>query len=199
MRIAFISPLILLAALAAHTVVAQAPDNAAEQPSNRATDDRALIANALSAAPTSIAAIATVRSPDGRVLRQGTSDWVCMPDMPEVPNNTPMCLDGPWRAMIDAWMNKRTPTVSKMGFGYMLQGDLPVSNTDPFAKSPTSTNQWIQHGAPHIMVLVPDPKLLDSLPTDPSNGGPFVMWKGTPYAHLMLPAVRVEKQGGGRR
>ncbi len=23
--------------------------------------------------------------------------------------------------------------------------------------------------------------------TDPHNGGPYVMWKGTPYAHLMVP------------
>ena len=22
---------------------------------------------------------------------------------------------------------------------------------------------------------------------DPDNGGPYVMWKGTPYAHLMVP------------
>ena len=28
---------------------------------------------------------------------------------------------------------------------------------------------------------------LDSLPTDPKNGGPWVMFKGTPYAHIMVP------------
>ena len=22
---------------------------------------------------------------------------------------------------------------------------------------------------------------------DPENGGPYVMWKGTPYAHIMVP------------
>jgi hypothetical protein len=37
------------------------------------------------------------------------------------------------------------------------------------------------------MLLLPDPALLDSYPTDPKNGGPYVMWKGTPYAHLMVP------------
>jgi hypothetical protein len=80
-----------------------------------------------------------------------------------------------------------------MGFAYMLQGDLPVSNTDPFATAPTPTNQWIQTGGPHIMVLVPDPKLLEGISTDPENGGPFVMWKGTPYAHLMIPTVPRER------
>jgi len=24
-------------------------------------------------------------------------------------------------------------------------------------------------------------------PTDPKSGGPWVMWKGTPYAHVMVP------------
>ena len=32
-----------------------------------------------------------------------------MPDMPDVPNDIPMCLDAPWRALIDAWMNKKQP------------------------------------------------------------------------------------------
>jgi hypothetical protein len=40
---------------------------------------------------------------------------------------------------------------------------------------------------PHLMVLFPDPKLLEAYSTDPGSGGPWVMWKGTPYAHLMVP------------
>ena len=158
-----------------------------------AAADRALIANALSAAPASIAATATVVGHDQRVLRKGTSDWVCMPDMPDVPNDTPMCLDAPWRSLIDAWMHKKLPTVNAVGFGYMLQGDMPVSNTDPFATAPSATNQWIPDGAPHVMMVLPDASLLNGLPTDPSNGGPFVMWKGTPYAHVMIPTSKRPK------
>ena len=157
------------------------------------TSDQALIANALSAAPAAIAKGATVMAHDGRVLRRGTTDWVCMPDMSDAPNDTPMCLDAEWRAFIDAWMNKRTPSVTRMAFGYMLQGDLPVSNVDPFAKEPTATNQWLQTGEPHVMVLVPDAKLLETISADPANGGPFVMWKGTPYVHLMIPTTAAPK------
>lgn len=164
--------------------------HSASQDGHSSAADAALIANALSAAPAAVAAAATVVGHDGRTLKKGTSDWVCMPDMPNVPNDTPMCLDAPWRAFIDSWMNKRPPTVTQVGFGYMLQGDMPVSNTDPFAQSPTSTNQWIADGAPHVMILLPDARLLDALPSDPASGGPFVMWKGTPYAHVMVPAVR---------
>ena len=184
----------LLATLAAASLPAQAPGSASDHPQHSPpADDQALIANALSAAPPSLASTASVQTMDGRTLRKGTSDWVCMPDIPDVPNNTPMCLDAEWRGVIDAWMHKRPPRITKMGFGYMLQGDLTVSNTDPFATAPTTTNQWIQDGFPHIMVVVPDPKLLDTVPTDPTNGGPFVMWKGTPYAHIMIPTAPRER------
>ncbi len=191
MRRTLLSNTILLAGLSGVISATAAGQTAApvHHAANGPLSDAALIANALSAAPASVAAGAGVIGHDGRVLRQGTSDWVCMPDMPNVPNNTPMCLDAPWRALIDAWINKRGLTVTEVGFGYMLQDDLPVSNTDPFATAPTPTNQWIQHGAPHVMVLLPDQRLLEGLPTDPKSGGPFVMWKGTPYAHLMLPGT----------
>ncbi len=151
--------------------------------------DEKLIANALSAAPLSIARTASVMNHDGRLLRKGTSDWVCMPDMPDVPSNTPMCLDAPWRSFIDAWMKQQKPTVTAVGFGYMLQGDMPVSNTDPFAKAPTATNEWIANGVPHVMLLLPDAKQLQGVSGDSNNGGPWVMWRGTAWAHVMIPTA----------
>lgn len=149
----------------------------------------ALIRSAQSAAPAAVAERATVVDHHGMVLRQGSSGWVCMPDMPDVPNESPMCLDEPWREVIDAWMNRRQPKISRVGISYMLQGDMPVSNTDPFATGPAAGNQWIQEGKPHIMVVLPDPAALEGLPTDPQDGGPWVMWKGTPYAHIMIPTI----------
>ena len=189
MRFPVLSTSVLMAVMAS-TGAAQATSSAAHQSGTTSANDTALIANALGAAPPSVGAGATVMGHDGRMLRRGTTDWVCMPDLPDVPNDTPMCLDASWRAFIDAWMKKQPPTVTRIGFGYMLQGDMPVSNTDPFATAPSAENQWIADGAPHVMILLPDARLLDSLPTDPTNGGPFVMWKGTPYAHVMVPTTR---------
>jgi hypothetical protein len=77
----------------------------------------------------------------------------------------------------------------------MLQEDMPVSNIDPFASSPTRTNEWLANSGAHVMLLVPDVRSLDGLPTNPHNGGPWVMWKGTPYAHLMIP---MERAASGR-
>ena len=52
----------------------------------------------------------------------------------------------------------------------------------------TPDNHWSLHG-PHMMILVPDTKALAGISTDPKNGGPYVMWAGTPYAHIMAPTA----------
>ncbi|MBA2670307.1 MAG: hypothetical protein H0U67_08060 [Gemmatimonadetes bacterium] len=159
----------------------------AQQPA--APDTNQLIANALSAAPPSIAAAAKVMLMDGTELRRGTNGWTCFPDDADVPNNSPMCLDAAWLDFFEAYMHRRTPTGHGVGIGYMLQGDMPVSNIDPFATGPTPDNEWLQDGVPHIMLIVSDTRQLESLSQDPHNGGPWIMWKDTPYAHVMVPTV----------
>lgn len=165
----------------ASTLSAQAP-----APSQ---NRQALIENAMSAAHPALATGATIVDHHQNVLREGTNGWVCLPDMDNVPNNSPMCLDAQWLGWMDAYVNRRQPSVTAIGFGYMLQDDMPVSNIDPFAEGPTPNNQWLQNAGPHIMIIVPSAALLDALPTDPDNGGPWVMWKGTPYAHIMVPTL----------
>ncbi len=97
-----------------------------------------------------------------------------------------MCLDKTWTAWADAWTNKKAFKADQVGIGYMLVGDAGSSNVDPYADGPTSKNQWVVEG-PHTMVIVPDPAQLEGLSTDPNNGGAYVMWKGTPYVHVMVP------------
>ncbi len=99
-----------------------------------------------------------------------------------------MCLDEPWMAWADSWMNKKPFLADKVGTGYMLAGDGGASNIDPFAEGPTDDNEWVVSG-PHLMTIVPDPAALEGIPTDPTYGGPFVMWKGTDYAHIMVPTA----------
>jgi hypothetical protein len=159
-----------------------------------AAGDEAIVANALSAAPAPVARGATVVALDGRVLRKGATKWVCMPDMPDLPFNSPMCLDEPWNELIDAWMHHRAPKVTRIGVGYMLQGDFPVSNVDPYAKAPTSTNEWVAEGTPHVMMVFPDARQLEGFSTDSKSGDPYVMWRGTPYAHVMIPTLPPPKQ-----
>ena len=150
------------------------------------------IAMAMSAGPEAITSGATiVQFGEGGAmteLRAGTNGWTCLPDDPNTPGDDPMCLDAAWQQFIEAYTKRETPQVSAVGIAYMLQGGRVPSNTDPFATEPAPGESWIED-PPHIMIVVPDPSTLDALPTDPNHGGPYVMWKGTPYAHLMVPVV----------
>lgn len=152
-----------------------------------AADSQAMIDEAMSAAPDEIAQGAVVMDWEGNVLQEGGNGYTCFPSPPDT-GAGPMCLDEPWLAWADAWMNKKPFQASRVGTAYMLAGDGGASNIDPFATEETADNQWIVEG-PHLMVLVPDPAALDGVPTDPQSGGPYVMWKGTPYAHIMVPTT----------
>lgn len=155
-------------------------------------DKDVLIRDALSAAPPAIASTATVMTMDNKVLKQGTGSYVCMPtDADELAKGLrePMCLDKVWVAWADAWMNKKPFKATGTGIAYMLAGDAGASNIDPYATAATPDNQWVVEG-PHIMVIVADPAQLAGLPTDPNSGGAYVMWKGTPYAHIMVPVAQ---------
>lgn len=158
-----------------------------------AQSDEAKISNAVSSAIPSITENATIMDwpsePGGelRVIREGTNGWTCLPDMPSTPGNDPMCLDDPWLTWADAWMNKQDVNISTMGFGYMLQENTAESNVDPYPEGPTEDNEWMPEGVPHVMIIVPDNEVLSGLSTDPNNGGPWVMWRGTPYVHIMVP------------
>lgn len=173
------------------------PGPASAQPAPSTDGDvREMVRSALSAAPRSVTDDATVvtrtmppSNPDGEaaVLREGANGWVCMPDNPEVPGDSPACLDAPWREFLDALLDgSEPPRPASLGIGYMLRGDFPVSNRDPAATEPAPGNEWIADSGPHLMLLVPDPGMLEGLPTSPGNG-PWVMWSDTPYAHVMVP------------
>lgn len=158
-----------------------------------ARDTRARIANALTAAPTEITAQAAVMDWPARegagfsTLREGSNGWTCVPDDPSTRGNDPQCMDAEWLAFMEAAVAGRTPTVRRVGYSYMLSTDAEGSNTDLAARSATADNQWHRVG-PHLMVIYPEARMLDGLPTEPRAGEPYVMYAGTPFAHVMWPA-----------
>ena len=142
-------------------------------------------------APASIAHNASVVQidPTGALkeLRKGTNGWTCMPDAPETPGPDPMCVDANAMKWAAAWMGHKAPPDGTAGVIYMLEGGTDASNTDPYAKQPTAENNWIKTG-PHVMV-VGSKDILAGHPSGakPDTSVPYVMWAGTPYAHLMVP------------
>ena len=150
-----------------------------------ADEEPDLLADALSAAWPGMAEDATVVDWDGNVLQEGSNGFTCLPSPPMLSGDAPMCMDSEWMKWADAWQHKKDYAAESLGISYMLAGDEGASNIDPYAEGPTEDNEWIEEGA-HLMILAPS-GMLDAFPTDPDNGGPYVMWKDTPYEHLMVP------------
>ena len=149
-----------------------------------------MIASAESAAPAALAKGAMIVGFDAAgmmmTLREGANGWTCMPDNPGSPGADPMCLDANAMLWAQAWMGKADPPPGKIGFGYMLAGGSD-SNTDPFATEKTADNHWVITG-PHVMIFNAG-DMMAGYPdaADPDPTMPYVMYAGTPYAHLMLP------------
>lgn len=167
------------------------------EPSDRAlgiaADDK--IADAMSAAPRAIAERATIidrpatSGAEGELLRAGTNGWTCTPSRESERlegRPSPSCADENARAWFAAYAAQRPPQLDMVGFSYKLMGDNGASNIDPSASGPTADNEWVVTG-PHVIIFVPDVTDLSGLPSDPSSGGPYVMWRDTPYAHVMMP------------
>ncbi len=146
--------------------------------------DQELIAEAESAGVKAITQNATIKTSDGKVLREGTNDWTCYPGTEAM---GPMCNQAQWDSLLGAYMKKEPIEIKELSVSYMLAGEgeaIGVSNTDPFASEPTDDNDWVKEG-PHLMILVPNAETLEGLSTD-TKDPVYVMWKGTPYAHIMV-------------
>ncbi|MGH7509707.1 MAG: hypothetical protein ACREMZ_09560 [Gemmatimonadales bacterium] len=159
-----------------------------------------------SAGPPTIAANATVldwndslKAP-GTLIRKGSNGWTCLPLAPPPPGGytnaaqaAPMCGDSMTMAWGEGYLSKTKPKNKSLGLAYMLHGDQGASNTDPYAEGSTANNEWVVTG-PHVMLLPADPSRIAAVQTDHRTGGPFQMWKGTPYAHIMIPVAETEMQ-----
>jgi hypothetical protein len=191
---------VVLVALGAGGMGAQQGTGTADKkaPAESSPAVQAKIRQAMQAAPADISGRAMIMDwPENegapmKHLRAGTNGWTCMPSSPApaagAAREDPMCADSSFTALLDAWTTKSEPHLTSVAMAYMLRGDKGASNTDPFAMAPTATNNWIV-SPPHIMIAVPNPQQLDAFPSSPEAGGPWVMWKGTPYAHLMVPTA----------
>src|SRR5467141_5049906 len=97
-----------------------------------AHSDEWKIANALSAGPAFITEHAAVSDwpanpkdgmSHGRVLRQGSNGWTCMPDLPGRPQHDPMCGDKTMMKWLKAVMAGEKPNIDRVGLSYMLMGE----------------------------------------------------------------------------
>jgi hypothetical protein len=144
------------------------------------------IKRALSAAPPSVAEAAKVVDMDAQgkmtVLRDGTNGFTCFPGHPGVVGDVAMCADAASMQWISDFIaHKPKPTNTQPGITYMLAGGTDWSATDPFAKSGTPIKE-----PPHWMIFWPFDAKSTGLPTTAKQTGTWIMYAGTPWAHLMI-------------
>jgi hypothetical protein len=151
--------------------------------------DAAVIAKATSPVPADIGRNAAVMgaSADGKMkeLRAGPNGRMACSISPA----TRCASTRSGRPGATLGIKKEPPKPTTVGVAYMLKGDKAASNTDRYATKPTADNEWVVSG-PHIMILPTDVSQLDAYPT---IGRPWVMWKGTPYAHIMVATTSMAK------
>jgi hypothetical protein len=115
----------------------------------------------MSAGPTEVAKAARIVDTDAQgkmvVLREGNNGFTCMPGNLKVVGEPPMCVDAPsMQWFADARAHKPKPTNTVPGITYMLAGASQRSDSDP------------------------------NDPTTHKPTGAYIMWAGSPYAHVHI-------------
>ncbi|MCS5688728.1 MAG: hypothetical protein NZ659_08085 [Acidimicrobiales bacterium] len=152
------------------------------------------------AAPSFIGDTATILDGDNNVLREGTNGWTCLAANPRGmsdPENgwidaleaMPLCGDEEGFKWIGAYLTGETPQLERDTYVWMLHGDKGEDNSTPFVRNQADAEDpanWIESG-PHLMLMPKDPASLDNFTSDFTTGAPYNMFRGTKYAHLMIP------------
>ncbi len=145
---------------------------------------------AQSAAPPHISKEATVMvvGPAGKLVeaKKGTNAFTCIPSVNMRPEPDPMCFDAAVGQWVDALMNKKDkPDNTVPGISYMARGGFHwekdgkiLMNEEPGAK--------LVKEPPHWMLMWPFDSKNAKLPTLPNPSGAYIMFDGTPFAHLMI-------------
>ena len=148
---------------------------------------------AQSAAPAPISKDATIMviGEDGKLVeaKKGTNGFTCVPEIEaqEVPD--PICVDAAgWQWLSDAMSGRPKPTNTVPGIAYMAKGGwhwekdgkiTPATKNEPGAQKVKEPAHW--------MVLGPFASKASGLPSmHHSKFGTYIMYEGTPYAHLMI-------------
>jgi len=79
--------------------------------------------------------------PNGKVLRQGTNGWTCMPDVPGRPQHDPMCADETMMKWLMATLSGKKPDIDRVGLSYMLMGEARQAQGAAPAKDPSEVKE----------------------------------------------------------
>ncbi len=157
-----------------------------------------LIKTLSAAAPSFIGDFASIATYDGKVLREGSNGWTCSPGRPmpksgykDAQDTNSSCADIEGFKWVEAYVNGTKPDMERDAYIWMLNGDVGEDNrkSSLYGGSKDDAmkmNHFIASG-PHLMLMPKDTKTIENFSTDFTTGAPYQMFKGTPYAHLMIP------------
>src|SRR5690348_15852858 len=91
----------------------------------------------------------------GRVLRQGTNGWTCMPDAPGRPQHDPMCGDETMMMRLVRTLAGKKPDSDSVGLSYMLLGEARQGQGAAPAKDPSQVKACF-YIVPHDSFVLPD-------------------------------------------
>ncbi|MBI5096478.1 MAG: hypothetical protein HZB32_02320 [Nitrospirae bacterium] len=149
-----------------------------------------LIKLAMSAAPAEISNDATIMIPgeDGKLVeaKKGTNGFTCIPDVDGQSKPDPICFDQPTGQWVNDLMSGAPkPTNTAPGVSYMDQGGWRFEKDGKMLMKDEPGAKAVKE-PPHWMIVWPFESKSAGLPSMPSKFGTYIMWEGTPYAHLMI-------------
>lgn len=150
-----------------------------------------MIKTALSAAPAHISRDATVLVPGegGKWVeaKKGTNGFTCIPDIDGQETPDPICGDkAATQWLMDAIAKAPKPANTEPGIAYMAMGGWHWEKEGKVTMDMNAPGVERVKEPPHWMILWPfDPKMT-MLPGAPGSFGTYVMFDGTPFAHLMI-------------
>lgn len=149
-----------------------------------------LVNLAQSAAPLGISREATVLIPgeDGKLVeaRKGTNGFTCVPDISGQEEPDPFCGDrAATQWLMDVLANNEKPGNTVPGIAYMGKGGWHWEKDGKIVSSGTEGAMRVKE-PPHWMVFWPVGSRETALPTMPGKFGAYIMYDGSPYAHIMI-------------
>jgi hypothetical protein len=155
----------------------------------KAMSEKDQTALALSAAPARISKDAGVMiyGADGKLTeaKKGTNGFTCIPTVMNLPVPDPICMDAAsnqW--MTDVMNNAPKPSNTVPGIAYMARGGSHFEKNGKVVMAGEGAK--VVKEPPHWMVMWPFDPAASQLPTVPNPSGIYIMFEGSPYAHLMI-------------
>ena len=155
----------------------------------KAMSEKDQTALALSAAPARVSKDAAVMiyGADGKLteVRKGSNGFICIPTVMNLPDPDPMCMDAAgYQWLTDITSNAPKPSNTVPGIAYMARGGSHFEKDGTVVMSGEGAK--VVKEPPHWMVMWPFDRAASQLPTVPNASGAYIMFEGSPYAHLMI-------------